>query len=375
MGNPEGIAKRAELRPLSIFLSNPGAFATVSGFMRRLRPIVRFRFAVWLVILTSLSEIIAQDGGRIAPPPLPGAASNNSSASPGNSPMPTAGSATSVPSETPPSAPAGSGPTPVAMPVETGAPDPPAAFVANPDDFLPRAKKIEMPKGPLISEEQQGARIIEVEVPERVPVYPDDPESAWWEINPHYAFDRAQREQKPLLLLFTGMWNTQAMSLSEEVFATKSFNDLVKEHLVICYLSYPRNITDAPPTLRRLKEKFKVRGYPNVLLFNPNGEVERGIRGYRSGRPVDYFNHLVAACQPVFESIKVQKAQLVSSGYRDWSNYLGKLIFARFVERDATRAVLQDASGQKWTVPINDLAPDDQRMVESFPAVATVGSG
>ncbi|NUQ06736.1 MAG: hypothetical protein HUU31_22825 [Anaerolineae bacterium] len=47
-------------------------------------------------------------------------------------------------------------------------------------------------------------------------------------------------------------------------------------------------------------------------------------------------------------------------------------IFARYVARDATRVVLQDASGQKWTVPVNDLAPDDQRMVESFPAVATL---
>ncbi len=76
----------------------------------------------------------------------------------------------------------------------------------------------------------------------------------------------------------------------------------------------------------------------------------------------------------MLESIKVQKAQLVSSGYRDWSNYLGKLIFARFLERDATHVVLQDASGQRWTVPVNDLAPDDQRMVESFPPVAKVGA-
>ena len=47
-------------------------------------------------------------------------------------------------------------------------------------------------------------------------------------------------------------------------------------------------------------------------------------------------------------------------------------IFAKFVERDSTHAVLEDASGQKWTLPINDLAPDDQRMVESFPALATL---
>lgn len=234
------------------------------------------------------------------------------------------------------------------------------------------AAPVALPTGPIVSETQSGARIIEIEHPERVPVYPDDPESAWWEINPHYAFERAQREQRPLMLLFTGVWNTQAMALSQEVFATKSFNDYVKENLVICYLNYPRNPTDAPDALRRIKEKFKVRGYPNVLIFNPNGEVERGIRGYRTGRPIDYFNQLTAACRPVLESIEAQKGKLVASGYRDWSNYLGKLIFAKFVERDATHTVLVDASGQRWTVPVNDLAPDDQRLVESFPAVAKV---
>ncbi|MDF1823525.1 MAG: hypothetical protein P1U68_02725 [Verrucomicrobiales bacterium] len=221
--------------------------------------------------------------------------------------------------------------------------------------------------GTSVSSMQSRSKVIENMRPERVQVYPDDPESAWWEINPHYAFDRAQREQKPLLLLFTGVWNSQAMALSQEVFATKSFNEYVKSNLVICYLHYERNFTDNPDTLRRIKEKFKVRGYPNVLLFNPNGEVEQGIRGYRSGRPIDYFNRMRALCQPILESIEVQKQSLSGSGYRDWSNYLGKVIFAKFVEHNGKMVRLQDVSGEKWLIKLNDLAPNDQRLVESFP--------
>jgi hypothetical protein len=231
-----------------------------------------------------------------------------------------------------------------------------------------------VPTGATISAMQSQSRVIEDERPERVQVFAEDPESAWWEINPHYAFDRAQREQRPLMLLFTGVWNAQAMALSQEVFATKSFNNFVKENLVICYLNYPRNYTDAPDALRRIKDRYKVKGYPNVLIFNPNGEVERGIRGYRTGRPVDYFNELVGACRPVIESIRVQKAELVARGYRDWSNYLGKEIFARFVKHDGVKVVIEDASGQKWTIPLNDLAPEDQKMVESFPKVDKLDS-
>ncbi len=237
--------------------------------------------------------------------------------------------------------------------------------VASPVNPVPAAKT---PTGATVSAMQSDARVIESVRPERVQVYPEDPESAWWEINPHYAFDRAQREQKPLLLLFTGVWNTQAMALSQEVFATKSFNEYVKENLVICYLHYERNFTDNPDVLRSIKDRYKVRGYPNVLLFNPNGEVEQGIRGYRSGRPVDYFNRLRGLTQPVLESIQVQKRELGRHGYRDWSNYLGKIIFAKFMEHNGAKVRLQDVSGQNWIITLNDLSPDDQRLVESFPA-------
>lgn len=239
--------------------------------------------------------------------------------------------------------------------------------IPPPAPMQPSTQAPNKPMGPTVSPMQSRGRLIQDMRPQRITVFPDDPESAWWEINPSYAFARAQREQRPLMLLFTGVWNTQAMALSEEVFSTKSFNEYVKENLVICYLNYPRNQTDAPDSLRRIKDKFKVRGYPNVLIFNPNGEVEKGIRGYRSGRPIDYFNSLKVGCLPVLESIKVQKAQMMQTGFRDWSNYLGKEIFARFVRHDTQHVVLQDASGIEWIIKINDLAPEDQRLVESFP--------
>ena len=307
-----------------------------------------------------LSPVSAQDGGGrvnapVPPPAAVGAFPVAAPAAPGQdvfAPGPMG------PGEVPASAP------PLTAPIEPGEMVTPSSkpIITKPNEKV-------VPTGATISEMQSQSRVIEDERPERVQVFPEDPESAWWEINPHHAFDRAQREQRPLMLVFTGIWNTQAMALSQEVFATKSFNNFVKGNLVICYLNYPRNYTDAPDALRRIKDRFKVKGYPNVLIFNPNGEVERGIRGYRTGRPVDYFNELVGACRPVIESVKGQKARLISQGYRDWSNYLGKEIFARFVKHDGLKVIIQDASGQKWTITINDLAPEDQKMVESFPKV------
>ncbi|MEM9281193.1 MAG: thioredoxin family protein [Verrucomicrobiota bacterium] len=268
-------------------------------------------------------------------------------------------------------------PVPQAIPfaTSTGEPGVPSAAVPPSGPAPGPTSKPAQPTGLTVSAEQTRSRVIERVRPERVQVYPEDPGSAWWEINPHYAFARAQREQRPLMLLFTGMWNTQAMALSEEVFSTKSFNEYVKENLVICYLNYPRNFTDAPDALRRIKEKFNVRGYPNVLIFNPSGEVEKGIRGYHTGRPVDYFNQLKGHCLPVLESIEARKNELIRHGFRDWSNFVGKEIFARFVEHDTVRVVLQDVSGFKWTIAIKDLGEEDQHLVMSFPRVNVVNMG
>jgi len=235
-----------------------------------------------------------------------------------------------------------------------------------------KEKATELANGVRIGEKTINARIVEEEQVERSMVYPDDPESAWWETNVRYAFGRAQREMRPLLLLFTATWSEPAMQLSMEVFATKSFNEYVKQNLVICFLAYPKNITDAPPSMKWAKEQFKVAGYPSVLIFNPKGEVVRSLRSYRKGRPVDYFNELKQVCAPVLAQIEQEKHHLASTGYRFWRNPEGRSLFAKFVRRDDLLMTLKDANGQDWTIAINQLSEEDRRMANSFPRLDEV---
>lgn len=220
---------------------------------------------------------------------------------------------------------------------------------------------------------QKRAYAIEVPVPQRVPVLPDDPESAIWEADPRVAFARAQREQRPLLLLFTADWNAKCLKLSEEVFATKSFNAFVKEHAVICYLNYPRNQTDAPDLFRQWKERFKVMGFPNLLVFDPEGGVVREITGYTSGRPVSYFNQLKEIVLPVKAATEERKAVLRKKGFRDWHSREGRVLFAAFVRHGGGLVTLRGVNGESWTVEFAALCDEDRRLVESFPEVDEVG--
>ncbi|MDC0291960.1 hypothetical protein OAK81_01565 [Verrucomicrobiales bacterium] len=247
----------------------------------------------------------------------------------------------------------------------------------GPDKIVPGVNNSEMPgigTGAISrGGSQANAYAIEETRPERVKVFPDDPDSAWWEINPHYAFLRAEREQKPLLLLMTGDWNPTAMRLSEEVFSTKSFNEYVKENLIICYLNYPRNITDASQPLRDWKEKFKVKGYPNVLIFNPKGEVDCHLSGYKKGKAVDYFNRLKQQTWPILEQSKYRKKMLGKHGYRDWQGgEKDTIIFAKFIRRDPDLVTLMGVNGEQWTVSIKTLSEDDRAFAASFPTIDEV---
>lgn len=226
-----------------------------------------------------------------------------------------------------------------------------------------------VPAGPTVGEEMARSYTLDDYKPQRVPVLMDDPESAIWEVNPHYAFALAQRLQRPLLLLFTARWNPKSLKLSEEVFATKSFNDLAKHHVVICYLDYPQNLTDAHPALRRWKEQFRVNGYPNLLVFDPEGNVVQDLTGYTTGKPVTYFNRLKGVVMPLVAMIDEKKSALEKKGFRVWRNQEGQELFARFVRHGGGLVTLQGANLETWTVSVATLADSDRALVASFPEV------
>jgi len=207
-------------------------------------------------------------------------------------------------------------------------------------------------------------------IPKAVPVQPSaptDPDSATWERNPHKAFAKAKAEQKPMLLLFTGQWNTICQTLSSEVFSSKTFNRYAKEKLVICFLDYPRNSLDVPDALRQLKKKFKVHGLPVLLIFDPDGHVIHQVTGYSTGRPVDYFNALKAVTDTQIADLTERRKRLINQGYREWSNTKGRAFFAQFVVRSESSITLKAPSGEKWKIKLDDLSPTDRLFAQSFP--------
>ncbi len=216
--------------------------------------------------------------------------------------------------------------------------------------------------------------VIDPSSPERMPitpvtpVRPTNPESdAPWETSPVVALRQARMEMKPMLLLFTASWNQLCQSLSTEVYASRSFNEYAKGRLVLCYLNYQRNLTSNSPAMQEVKERYGVHGYPSLLFFHPDGTVVGELTGYRSGRPVDYFEELKARAESVEEAVRLTKEGMATEGYRIWTGEAGQEIFARIEERTASQLILAGAYGQEWSVRVSDLSRKDREYLASVP--------
>lgn len=195
------------------------------------------------------------------------------------------------------------------------------------------------------------------------------PDGPIWYRNPWDGFELARQSQRPFMLLFTSAEDVLCQALSAEVFASKSFAEFAKSSLVIGFLDYPRNITSSPDWMRHLKERYKIRGYPNALLFTPKGEVSRQLTGYRKGRPVDYFGELKSAVAPMVNDLTRRKESLKDQGFREWEPPGGISVFAKFEKRNDRFVRLRDAEGGEITVELDQFKDEDRRLLLTFPAV------
>ncbi len=112
-------------------------------------------------------------------------------------------------------------------------------------------------------------------------------------------FDKAKAQAKelnrPILVDFSGSdWCGWCIKLDKEVFSKQEFKDYAKENLVLLLLDFPRK--KALPEAEKkandgLSTKYKVRGFPTVLLLDAEGK-ELARTGYMPGGPQAYIKHL-----------------------------------------------------------------------------------
>lgn len=99
----------------------------------------------------------------------------------------------------------------------------------------------------------------------------------------------------PILVDFSGSdWCGWCIKLDKEVFTQEAFKAYAKDNLTLFLADFPskKELPEAVVTQNaELQAKYKVEGFPTVLLLDAKGEVIART-GYRPGGAEEYVGHL-----------------------------------------------------------------------------------
>ena len=135
--------------------------------------------------------------------------------------------------------------------------------------------------------------------------------AATWLTDLDAAKAQAAREGKPVLIDFTGSdWCGWCIKLKQEVFSQPEFEDYANRNLVLVEIDFPRSkpqSSELKKANRDLADRFRVQGYPSLVLLDSQGNEARRS-GYQAGGARPFVQGLAkligvpAASQPATSS-------------------------------------------------------------------------
>jgi thioredoxin-related protein len=106
---------------------------------------------------------------------------------------------------------------------------------------------------------------------------------------------QAKKENKLVMMDFTGSdWCGWCIKLHNEVFSKPEFAEYAKKNLVLVQVDFPRKkeqTTELKAANEALQEKYKIQGYPTIIVLNGEGK-KAGELGYQPGGPKAFIAEL-----------------------------------------------------------------------------------
>ena len=112
-------------------------------------------------------------------------------------------------------------------------------------------------------------------------------QEANWTTDYGKAVGQARRENKPILLDFTGSdWCEWCIKMKKETLDTQTFKDYADKNLVLMEVDFPMN-KPQPDAVKAqnqdLSQKYQVEGFPTFLLVSKTGKLLWQHEGYLPG--------------------------------------------------------------------------------------------
>ncbi len=94
-----------------------------------------------------------------------------------------------------------------------------------------------------------------------------------WSTDLKKAFVKAKAEKKSVLVEFTGSdWCPPCIAMRKNVFSKKEFVDAASKKFILVELDFPKGDKSVAEKNQPFAEKYKIEGFPTVILFNSEGK-------------------------------------------------------------------------------------------------------
>lgn len=94
-----------------------------------------------------------------------------------------------------------------------------------------------------------------------------------WSTDLEAAFSQAKKENKPVLVEFTGSdWCPPCIQMRKNVFSQKAFTDVASQDYILVELDFPQKNTAVREKNAPYAEKFGIKAFPTVILFDSKGK-------------------------------------------------------------------------------------------------------
>ena len=129
----------------------------------------------------------------------------------------------------------------------------------------------------------------------------DDSRTSFWLTDFDLARARAAGEKKPLLVLFTGSdWCGYCIKMDADLLSKGKFQEFAKQDLIAVYLDFPQKkqlSAEVRAANAEVSQRFKVRGFPTIVMLAPDGTTEVArFEGY-NGNPDEWFKQIREAAK------------------------------------------------------------------------------
>ncbi len=131
-----------------------------------------------------------------------------------------------------------------------------------------------------------------------------------WHTDLNKAIELSKKENKPMMLFFTGSdWCGWCKKLQKEVFTQSEFKKWAQDNVILVEVDFPSASVPQEEELktqnRMLQQQFAVRGYPTCFFVKAeklkDGKInftQLGQQGYIAGGPVNWINSATVLVKP-----------------------------------------------------------------------------